>query len=380
MRWSPCAANRSWHSAAVRSGLCLSIAASLAGCASGAADSPAKKKPAHAASPSDEPEDDAPPAAIDAALPELSDAAIAQSGARPSVLEGSWYPSDPAKRDKLVLDLIERVEAGDKIPAAGIVVPHASLHYSGATAAEAYARLAAPTTIVLMAPDHSGGGEPVAVWTDGPWLLPGAIFEIDHQATDRLIQLIPDLVSDRVAFNAHEAEMQLPFIHVVAPAAKLIVVSMHDNSRLFFKDFDVERVERFGAGLAKLYRELTAKGERVTMISSVDMTHHEPLTDVETKDPPLAEHIGALDVQGLYDYVTTKKISICGEIPTSVLMSALRQLGYDALNELALNNSYSVAMDETDVVGYLAAATWTDDPMHESPAPTLDSADDAGAP
>jgi hypothetical protein len=43
-------------------------------------------------------------------------------------------------------------------------------------------------------------------------------------------------------------------------------------------------------------------------------------------------------------------------------MTALRKLGYAKFNQLKLDNSFAVAQDEEDVVGYLSVATWEDDP------------------
>lgn len=348
--------------------ICLSVASS--GC--GQSDRQDAEKGANDSSKSnsesaDDSADDAADDGADDAADDSADDAPAQPGlddpsARAWALGKSWYPQDPIELDARVQELLDATDVTTKQRGVGIAVPHASLRFSGPTSAAAYASMLPPSVVILLTPDHSREGEPVAIWNEGPWLIPGHALQLDHDATARVIELLPDFVPDRVAFNDHEAEMQLPFIQAIAPDARLVVLAFQDNRGIYYPKFDLARIDQFGSAIAKLYRELEDQGEDVLMVSSVDMTHHEPLAAVEAKDPVLARHIGELDVEGLYEYVTEEKISICGEIPTSILMSALRKLGYTKFNQRKLDNSFAVAQDEEDVVGYLSVATWEADP------------------
>ena len=59
------------------------------------------------------------------------------------------------------------VETETKIPAVGCVVPHAGYVYSGAVAGAVYRRLKLPRRCVILCPNHTGMGEPLAIMSRG---------------------------------------------------------------------------------------------------------------------------------------------------------------------------------------------------------------------
>jgi hypothetical protein len=293
------------------------------------------------------------------------DAAVPQPGAddpnaRPWAYAGSWFEEDPAERAETITEMLDSVELAEGEPrdAVALIAPHAKISASGPTAAQAYARVTPPTRVIMLASDHSEEGPPISIWEEGPWLLPGVAFETDEEATARLMELLPDLEPSRDAFDDHEIELHLPFLEQLNPELELVSLAFHDNSRSHFENFDPQRIDDFGAAIAELYSELSDEGERVLLVASVDMTHHEPLSDVERKDEKLTEYITTLNVDGLFEYVTEKEISICSEVPAALLMAALSHLGYDSIEEVSRGNSLHSSMDEQDVVGYLAAIAW----------------------
>jgi MEMO1 family protein len=292
-----------------------------------------------------------------------SDAAEPQPGAddptaRPWEMAGSWYPEDPDDLDDAVATLLAGVDAGEPRPALAILTPHAGLKSSGPTAAEVYARVRLADRIILLAPDHWGDGAPTAVWTDGPWLIPGHAIAIDAALTAELEDALPDLIADRVAFENHEEEMQLPFLQWLHPDAAIAAVAIYDNSRRHFDGFDLDRIEAWGAALAGILSAHAEAGEEVLLLTTTDLTHHETLEVGDELDQALIDHIGALDVEGLHELVTTDRISMCGEIPTAIMMAALRALGRNSIEILARGSNYHQSGDAEDVVGYPAAAAW----------------------
>jgi MEMO1 family protein len=271
---------------------------------------------------------------------------------------GSWYPDDPDDLDDDVEDLLAGVDAGSPRPALAILTPHAGLKSSGPTAAEIFARTEIPDSIILLAPDHWGDGAHTAVWTEGPWLVPGHAIAVDQDLVAELEEALPDLESDRVAFQNHEEEMQLPFLQSLAPDTSLAAIAIFDNSRNHFADFDVARIEEWGEALAGILSAHADAGERVLLLTTTDLSHHQTLAVAEEQDPALLDFVEALDVEGLYDHVTGEEITICGEIPTAIMMAALRVLGRDSMEIVALGNNYHHSGDPDDVVGYPAAAAW----------------------
>ncbi|HWM86422.1 MAG TPA: AmmeMemoRadiSam system protein B [Kofleriaceae bacterium] len=278
--------------------------------------------------------------------------------ARPWEMAGSWYPEDPDDLDDAVDDLLGEVDAGEPRPALAILTPHAGLRSSGPTAAEIFARTEFPDRIILLAPDHYGDGARTAIWDQGPWLVPGHAIAIDDELVEELAGALPDLERDTVPFGYHEEEMQLPFLQSLRPEAAIAPVAIFDNARHHFEEFDPERIIAWGDALAGILRAHADAGERVLLLATTDLTHHETLEVSDQLDPVLLEFVAALDVEGLHDHVTGEEISICGEIPTAIMMATLRALGRDSMEIVARGNNFHNTDDDTDVVGYPAAAAW----------------------
>lgn len=274
---------------------------------------------------------------------------------------GSWYPEDPEELDTAIGALLDAVDdPGAPRRAAAVIPPHASLKFSGPTAAELFARVELPPTILLLAPDHFGEDTRLSVWAEGPWLVPGHAIEIDTQLRDRVRAALPELEPSREAFSNHESELMLPWLQYLDPDVKIVPVAIYDNSRNDFPDFDVARVHEYGAAIAAVVGAEEAAGREVMIMATTDLVHHETKADAAVQNAQLMEHITALDVQGLHDYVSEQSITIGGEIVTAVMMSALTELGYDGIDLVALGDSLHANNDEADVIGYAAAAAWRD--------------------
>lgn len=270
----------------------------------------------------------------------------------------AWYPEDPDELDAEVQALLDAVGADDPRDAIAILTPHAGLNTSGPTAAEAYARTTIGPRVIVLAPDHWGDGAHTAIWPGGPWLVPGHAIAVDADLTESLRAALPDLVDDRVPFDNHEEEMQLPFLQLLNPDVEVAWVAIFDNSRHFFEEFDVARIEAWGEALAGLLRAEAEAGRPVLLVTTTDLTHRETLDVQEAEDDRLVEYIGALDIDGLYDYVTTEEISMCGEIPTAIMMATLRALGRDSMEIIAHGSDFHHSNNPESVIGYPAAAAW----------------------
>lgn len=273
---------------------------------------------------------------------------------------GVWYPEDHLEIDTAVTELIAEVDGATPRRATAILPPHASLRYSGPTGKEVWSRVAIPDTILILAPNHWREGEEAAVWTEGPWLIPGHAVEIDRDLLGRVTEALPDLVSDRDAFGHHETEMLLPWITTLNPDAKIVPISLFDNEHNEFPDFDLPRIQAWGEAVAELIRSEEAAGREVLLIGTTDLVHHETLVLSDEQDAAMMDFIVALDVDGLYDYVIDNAVSVCGEIPVSIMMVALRELGHERMELLQRGNSFHVLMDDSDIIGYPAAAAWAE--------------------
>src|SRR3954463_7021447 len=93
---------------------------------------------------------------------------------------GQFYP---AKADVLRRDVESYLATTSekKQGALGCVVPHAGYMYSGYVAGAVYANLEMPRRFVILCPNHSGAGEPLAIMSEGVWLTPFGEARIDGE-------------------------------------------------------------------------------------------------------------------------------------------------------------------------------------------------------
>ena len=274
---------------------------------------------------------------------------------------GTNYKEDRLELDAQVIRLMDAVGDVERKKAFAILTPHAGFYYSGEYAAEAYARVEVPDVVILLTTKHHNKGEPAAVWKDGPFITPGHATHIRKDLVDRFVELTDgDAVVDREAFvqkSNHPLENQLPFITTINPDAEIVPIAIHDHSNIHFPEWPTARIETWGAALAELTREIEAGGEEVLIVATTDLVHYIPLEDADEQDAQLMEHIIDYDIAGLHDYVVEQQITICGEIPTAVMMSAAQQVG--ARSELlAIGDSYPKLDDTSRVVGYPSAVFW----------------------
>ena len=69
-------------------------------------------------------------------------------------VSGRFYPDDP----QALLEEVKRHlhDEHNKVPALGIVAPHAGFMYSGDVAGSVYERIAIPERVIILGPNHTG--------------------------------------------------------------------------------------------------------------------------------------------------------------------------------------------------------------------------------
>ena len=66
---------------------------------------------------------------------------LTAQGSRPAVAAGSFYPGSAENLRRTVSGLLASAQSGERTDLSGIIVPHAGYVYSGAVAAQAFARI-----------------------------------------------------------------------------------------------------------------------------------------------------------------------------------------------------------------------------------------------
>lgn len=245
--------------------------------------------------------------------------------------------------DRLERQLDRLIPEGlEKSAALGVVSPHAGYIYSGKVAGAVFARVEASASYVILGPNHRGRGSSAGITSQGEWLMPWGSVPLDQDLAAGIMARC-DLVTEDPLSHLHEhsLEVQIPFIHRVAPQAAIVPLALSVR--------DYSRCEDLGEAIAEAIVE---SGRRVTIVASTDMTHYEPHEVATRKDKPAIDAIVALDPRGLYDYVVSNRVTMCGLIPTVVMLLAAVKLGATAAELIQYSTSGETSGDYQQVVGY----------------------------
>ena len=262
------------------------------------------------------------------------------SAVRQPAVAGRFYPGDA----KSLLRDVESYVAvsGEKISALGCVVPHAGYMYSGHVAGAVYARLELPRRYVILCPNHTGAGEPLAIMSAGTWRTPLGEARIDHVLAEELMRGYQWLTEDAAAHRSeHALEVQLPFLQALAPEFSFVPIALGTAN--------YEVLASLGKAIATV---LAAQKEKVLIIASSDMNHYEPEAITRVKDGKAIEKLLAMDARGLYEVVVAKDISMCGFGPAVAMLTAAGRLGAKSAELVKYATSGDISGDLSAVVGY----------------------------
>jgi AmmeMemoRadiSam system protein B len=263
---------------------------------------------------------------------------------REPAVAGRFYPSDPGELAGEVACFLAgpprgRASAVPPRHAFGVLSPHAGYVYSGAVAGATFARVAVPRRVVVLCPNHTGAGEPVAAWPGGSWRTPLGSVPVDGEMTREIVAA--GLASpDREAhLREHALEVELPFLQVRNPGVSIAAICL---GRLPFG-----RCREIGEGLARVARRHGA-----LLVASSDMSHYLPASVAREKDRMAIERMLALDPRGLHEVVSREEISMCGFVPASILLVAAVAQGAREAELVRYATSGDVTGDQGSVVGY----------------------------
>ena len=264
------------------------------------------------------------------------------SSARPTTVAGRFYPGDPDALAEVVHALV--VADAPPVAAIGLIAPHASYVYSGALAGATWARAVVPPRVIFICPNHTGLGSGRSIWIRGRWAIPGGHVEIDERLADRIVSLA-GLRADTDAHRAeHAIEVHLPLLRARRADAKIVPICLGGLT--------LGECEVIAEGLATAIREV---GEPVLIAASSDLSHYIGAAEAKELDALALARILELDPAGLYQIVRERRISMCGVIPTTVMLLASIALGARRSVEIGYTHSGTVSGDLRRVVGYAGA-------------------------
>jgi AmmeMemoRadiSam system protein B len=262
---------------------------------------------------------------------------------RPAVA-GRFYP---AKAELLTRQLDEYLTADVPPPekvesAVGCVVPHAGYMYSGKVAGAVFQRLPARPSYIILCPNHTGRGAPLAIMSKGEWLTPLGAARINSELAANLQHSCHLLMEDAKAHESeHAIEVEIPFLQRSVGDFTFVPIAI-GVSRF-------AALEALGRGTAQALKGSTGT---VMIVASSDMNHYEPDDITRGKDHKAIEQMLALDPAGLYEVIRKEDISMCGYGPAVVMLTAARELGATRAELVRYATSADTSGDKSAVVGY----------------------------
>jgi AmmeMemoRadiSam system protein B len=263
-----------------------------------------------------------------------------QAPVRPAAVVGRFYPSDPGT---LLADVRSYLTpGGETLPTVGCVTPHAGYIYSGHVAGAVFAKLDIPQRCIILCPNHTGRGSPLAITSQGAWETPLGLAPVDSELALALKQRFPFLSEDAEAHRSeHAIEVELPFLQMLRPDFKFVPIALGTAQ--------FEILEALGEAVAAVVK---VQKEPVLLIASSDMNHYESDSITRVKDHKAITRILAMDTRGLFDVVVKEQISMCGFGPTIAMLTAAKRLGATSAELISYATSGDVSGDREMVVGY----------------------------
>lgn len=265
---------------------------------------------------------------------------------RQPAVAGQFYPGTEQALRRELQQLVPQV--AQKRSVTGVISPHAGYVYSGKAAGQLLAGIEIPRVVVILGPNHRGAGALAALSPEEGWQTPLGPVPIDKRLAALIRRHVPAVQEDSGAHrHEHSLEVQVPFLQYLRPDVAIVPLC------LAFGDY--AGCELLGTGLAAAIRDFN---EPVLILASSDMTHYESAETAKKKDTLALERALALDPQGLVEVCRSNRITMCGVIPSAVMLVAAKQLGASQAELVAYTTSGAVTGDMREVVAYAAVSVW----------------------
>jgi MEMO1 family protein len=259
----------------------------------------------------------------------------------PSVA-GRFYPGNPDVLRKDLHIYLSQRGPSEALSVLGCIVPHAGYMYSGHVAGAVFSEVKIPEVCVVMCPNHTGMGRPLAIMSEGAWETPLGDVPIDEKFAAALKQRCPLLEEDSTAHRAeHAAEVELPFLQVRQPKLRIVPIALGTRNP--------ETLEELGNALAET---IVAEQAPALIIASSDMNHYESDAVTRIKDQSAIDPILRLDARALYEVVAHQNVSMCGFGPAMAMLIAASRLGATTARVVKYATSGDISGDRDLVVGY----------------------------
>lgn len=264
------------------------------------------------------------------------------SDLRMPVVAGQFYSKDNKRLRAEIATLVDKKLVAKEI--VGAILPHAGYIYSGKVAATTIASSIIRDRIIILGPNHTGYGKPFGIMTQGSWQVPFGPVEIDTELAKNILKDSDYLEDDSLShLYEHSIEVELPLLQYFKENFKFVPISISTE--------ELSVYQKIGFQIAQTIKKLKLENQ-VTIIASSDMTHYESQPATEQKDKQALEAILKLDEVGLIEAIEKMNISMCGYVPTIIMLVAAKSLGAKRGELISYQTSGDITGDFHSVVGY----------------------------
>ncbi|MCM8768558.1 MAG: AmmeMemoRadiSam system protein B [Candidatus Omnitrophica bacterium] len=260
---------------------------------------------------------------------------------REPVAAGQFYPGSATHLSATIKKFL--AAPGDKRKVKAIMCPHAGYIYSGSVAGLVYGSIEIPEKAIILAPNHTGYGEPYSLGDFTGWKTPLGIILTEETLRAKLLEKSRYLQSDPFAhWREHSLEVQLPFLRYLKPDIKIVGLCLSGPVQ------DQAWAEIAGA----ISQSIEEIGQPVLIVASSDLSHENSQEVTEENDRFVLRAILDLDELELARRIEERQVTMCGYAPVTVAIIAAKNLGATRATLLRYTTSADVTGQTDYVVGY----------------------------
>ncbi|NJE25711.1 MEMO1 family protein [Thermococcus sp. MV5] len=278
---------------------------------------------------------------------------------------GSFYPTGEELNMMLEEFFKDLGEPGEKRKITAGVAPHAGYVFSGFTASRTYKAIyedGLPETFVVIGPNHTGLGSPVAIYPEGEWTTPMGEIKVDGDLAKAIAKHSEIADLDEFAHKyEHSIEVQIPFIQYISKKTEEEVKVVPITLGLQ----DEEVAEDLGKAIFEASQEL---GRDIVVIASTDMMHYgyaygyvpfrargeDLLGRIREWDFRVIQKILEFDHEEMFDEIRKINHTMCGPGGVAAAIVFSRLAGAVEAEVLHYTTSFEVSRSTDAVVGYVS--------------------------
>lgn len=268
---------------------------------------------------------------------------------RDATVEGRFYPSTK----KGIFDQIRSIESMDSYPdmdlktkrVFGAILPHAGHLYSGHQTIPFFRMIRRikeiPDTFIIVHPNHTGLGLPVAIDDSDSWMN-----SVGEVKLDRELAAAMELPNDHLSqMKEHSAEVIIPFMQYYLPedSFSIVPVCLLDQSY------------RSASSIAgKIHEAIKVTGRNTMVIASSDFSHFLSPNEGMEKDQLVIDQILSGNSPGVERAVREYNVSACGFGPIMVLMEYAATCDKNYRTEILARGHSGQVVPSREVVDYVS--------------------------